>query len=61
MLQLAMDTGFPNTKGDARRLIGQGGFYVDDRRQNDPFAELPTDKPLFVKYGKKKFINVVYN
>lgn len=60
VLQLAMDTGFPKTKGEARRLISQGGFYVDDRRQNDPFAELPTDKPLFVKYGKKKFINVVY-
>ena len=60
VLQLAMDTGFPQTRGEARRMIGQGGFYVDDVRRDDPFAELPTAKPLFVKYGKKKFINVVY-
>jgi tyrosyl-tRNA synthetase len=59
-LQLAMDTGFPKTKGEARRMISQGGFYVDDVRRDDPFSELPTDKPLFVKYGKKKFVNVVY-
>ncbi len=60
VLQLAMDTGFPKTKSEARRLIKQGGLYVDDQRMQDPFAEVSTDKPLFVKYGKKKFKVVVY-
>jgi len=60
VLQLAMDTGFPATKGEARRIIGQGGFYVDDQRKNDPYEEIPTARPLFIKYGKKKFITVVY-
>jgi len=60
VLQLAMDTGFPKSKGDARRMIGQGGFHVDDERKDDPYAEVSTAAPLFVKYGKKKFITVVY-
>jgi len=59
-LQLAMDSGFPKSKGEARRLIAQGGFYVDDERRDDPFAEVSTARPLFVKYGKKKFVTVVY-
>ncbi len=60
VLTLAMDSGFPKSKGEARRMIAQGGFYVDDDRQSDPFAELSTASPLFVKYGKKKFVIVVY-
>jgi tyrosyl-tRNA synthetase len=60
ILQLAMDTGFPKTKGEARRMIGQGGFYVDDQRKDNPYEEITTTNPLFIKYGKKKFIIVVY-
>jgi len=60
VLQLAMDTGLPQSRGEARRMIAQGGFHIDDQRHDDPFAEVSTARPLFVRYGKKKFVVVAY-
>jgi tyrosyl-tRNA synthetase len=47
-------------KGAARRLIGQGGLYVNDRRWTDADASLSTTDTLYehailLRTGKNKY------
>ncbi len=43
------------SKGEARRLINQGGVTVDGDKISDPFTELLIDKEIILKVGKRKF------
>jgi tyrosyl-tRNA synthetase len=52
------------SKGAARRLIGQGGFYVNDRRWTDPEASLTIADALFerailLRTGKRYYLLLV--
>lgn len=46
------------SKGEAKRLIGQGGVKVDETKISDPFAQLEPGEQL-IKVGKRKFLKVV--
>ena len=46
------------SKGEAKRLIGQGGVKVDDAKISDPFAQLEPGERL-IKVGKRKFLKAV--
>jgi tyrosyl-tRNA synthetase len=59
-LDLAMATGLAESRGDARRLIQQGGFEVNDQRIADPAQSLPLERVngAVVKMGKRGYIRV---
>ncbi len=59
VLDLLVRTGMCRSKGEARRLVQQGGVYLDGERVEDVQMEVPEinrlgDKPLLVAVGKKR-------
>jgi tyrosyl-tRNA synthetase len=46
------------SRGEAKRLIEQGGVSVDGRKISDPKALVPYKKPLEIKIGKREFVKV---
>jgi len=55
--QVAVRSGAASSMGEARRLIAQGGLYLEDNRVTDPNAPVaaPTDGRLFVRIGKRRY------
>ena len=47
------------SRGEARRLIEQGGVSIDGERISDVNAPLPSKKEFVVKVGKRKFLRVI--
>ena len=48
-----------STKGEAKRLISQGGLVIDAEKYTDPNSEFPDKVAFEVKIGKKEFLKVV--
>ena len=46
------------SKGEARRLIDQGGVSIDGERVSDPNALLPDKSEFILKVGKRRFLKV---
>ena len=59
-VDVAVATGLATSRGDARRLIQQGGLEINDRRQTDPTLELaPEDvEGAIIKVGKRGFVRM---
>ena len=60
LLETLVSAGIQQSKGAARRLIQQGGLYVNDQRVTDPDMLLTRDTALFgrailVRAGKNKY------
>lgn len=47
------------SRGEARRLIEQGGVSIDGERISDANAPLPSKKEFVVKVGKRRFLKVI--
>jgi tyrosyl-tRNA synthetase len=62
VLDLFVETGLASSKKDARRLVEQGGAYVNDERIDDPAALISAagcrDGVLLLRAGKKKYHRV---
>lgn len=62
LLDILIETNLCSSKGDARRLITQGGVYINDNRiENNEY--IVTDKDLknnsiLLRIGKKKFLRI---
>lgn len=52
-------SGLSPSKKEARRIIEQGGVYVDGERVSDVFANIDFSTKRLIKYGKRKFLYVV--
>ena len=48
-----------SSKGEARRLIEQGGVSVDGERVDDASAPIPDKAGFVLKVGKRRFLKVV--
>ncbi|MBM4159896.1 MAG: tyrosine--tRNA ligase [Ignavibacteria bacterium] len=48
-----------SSKGEARRLIEQGGVSVDGKRVEDVNAPIPPRSEFVLKVGKRRFLKVV--
>ena len=48
-----------DSSGQARRLIRQGGVYLNDKRVEDENLEIPVEGEKLLKVGKRKFLKVV--
>ncbi len=60
ILDVAVATGLTTSRGDARRLIQQGGLEINDRRQTEPTLQLsPEDvEGAIIKMGKRGFVRI---
>ena len=48
-----------STRGEAKRLISQGGLVINGERYSDPNSAFPDAGALEVRIGKKEFIRVL--
>jgi len=55
---LLVETKTAASKGEARRLIQQGGVTIDNEKIEDPFKSISLDKEIILKVGKRKFAKV---
>lgn len=55
---LVKKLGFANTNSEARRLIEQGGFKVNDTPIKDIKAKIVIENDMIIKAGKKKIIKI---
>jgi tyrosyl-tRNA synthetase len=58
-VDLIVASGVFNSKSEARRLIEQGGFDVDNRPWRDPQSALVLKGGEVIKVGKKRFFKVI--
>ena len=62
ILELLFKTGLAASKGEARRLVQQGGVSVNDTKVSDIATSFSADqlnKGLIIKKGKKVFHKVI--
>jgi tyrosyl-tRNA synthetase len=59
ILQLLVDTKLAGSKGEARRLVEQGGVSVDGEKITDIGATVELGQPALLKVGRRRFLKVV--
>ncbi len=59
ILDLIVNVNFAPSKGEARRLVIQGGVSIDGEKINDINAQIKINKPIVLKVGKRKFIKII--
>jgi tyrosyl-tRNA synthetase len=58
VLEVMTNSGMVKSKGEAKRLIAQGGVKLNDEKISDPFYDLPKGEQV-LKVGKRKFLKVM--
>jgi tyrosyl-tRNA synthetase len=53
--------GLAASKSEARRLIAQGGVYVDGQRVSDITANLSGSTEFTIKVGKRRFVKLQFH
>ncbi len=48
------------SKKEAKRIIEQGGVYVDSVKIDDPFQKIHISEPKIFKVGKRKFLRIAH-
>jgi tyrosyl-tRNA synthetase len=61
ILELIVLVGFAPSKGEARRLVIQGGVTIDGEKISDIKQLIKLDKTMILKVGKRKFIKLIRN
>jgi tyrosyl-tRNA synthetase len=59
IVQLLLDAKLVDSKGEARRLIEQGGVSVDGMKIADINASVQLLRPVIVKVGRRRFLKIV--
>lgn len=59
ILDLLVKVNFATSKGEARRLVVQGGVSLDGEKLTDINAQIKIDKITVLKAGKRKFIKII--
>ena len=59
ILDLLVKVNFAPSKGEARRLVSQGGVTLDNEKINDISALIKLKKENILKVGKRKFIKII--
>lgn len=58
LIDLIVKVNFASSKGEARRLIQQGGVSIDGSKITDINADVTIDNEKILKVGKRKFIKL---
>jgi tyrosyl-tRNA synthetase len=63
LAQLLVTVGLAESKGEARRLVQQGGVSIDGERQTSAASVIPVvaGKSLLLKVGKRRFVRAVFD
>jgi tyrosyl-tRNA synthetase len=61
ILDLIVTVGFAPSKGEARRLVAQGGVTIDGEKVGDIKEVIKLDKTKIFNVGKRKFIKLICN
>lgn len=59
ILQLLADTKLAPSKGEARRLIEQGGVTINNEKISDSKIDVTLDGQKIIKVGKRKFLKII--
>ena len=59
LVSLISAAGLAGSKGEARRLVDQGGVSIDGERVTDSAAAVPDKESFVLKVGKRKFKRIV--
>ncbi len=61
LIDLIMAVNFAPSKGEARRLIQQGGVSIDGEKITELYQEIIFDAEKVLKVGKRKFVKLLSN
>jgi tyrosyl-tRNA synthetase len=61
IVTLLKEAGLVESKGEARRLIEQGGVRIEQEKVTDVNKVVELSKPVLVQCGRRKFAKVEYN
>lgn len=62
LAELLVETGLAASKGEAKRLIEQGGVKIDGEKASNSAAEISvSDNEILVQVGKRKFLKLIGN
>mgnify|MGYP001130761946 CR=1 FL=1 len=59
IVDLLQASGLVSSRGEAKRLIRQGGVKVDEERVGSQDLDLPFDPPVLLQVGKRSFAEIV--
>jgi len=59
IVDLIMKSNFASSKGEAKRLINQGGVSIDGKKINDMSSMITIKDGIVLKVGKRKFIKLI--
>lgn len=59
IIELIVLVNFAPSKGEARRLVTQGGVSVDGEKINDPLQIIKIHPGMILKVGKRKFVKLI--
>ena len=60
LVSLLKDAGLAASKGEAKRLIEQGGVRLNQEKVSDPAKIVDLSKPVLIQCGKRKFAKVCH-
>lgn len=58
IVKLLTEVGFARSSGEARRLVSQGGVYIDEQRIEDVDHMVELKGDFILKVGKRRFVKV---
>lgn len=58
LIDVLVEAGLVQSKGEARRLMQQSAVSIGDTRITDPTTPVPTDECI-VKVGKRRFVKII--
>ncbi len=59
LVSILVAAGLSTSKGEARRLITQGGVSLDGERMTDPTFVIDLDRPCILRAGKLRFLRLI--
>ncbi len=59
IIDLVMEAGFASSRGEARRLVQQGGVSIDGEKITDFKVVLKPENNFILKVGKRKFMKII--
>jgi tyrosyl-tRNA synthetase len=58
IVEVVTTAGLTSSKGEARRMIDQGGVSIDGEKISDVNATIPQKSEFIIKVGKRKFVRI---
>ncbi|MBI4224859.1 MAG: tyrosine--tRNA ligase [Candidatus Sungbacteria bacterium] len=60
IIEILFETGFATSKGDARRLLKQGGVEVDGKRIDEKTIKIEKKNGIIFRVGKRKIAKLLF-